>query len=228
MTTLNPIDAWSYSRYALYTLCPLKFKLQNIDKVKTPQSPAMQRGDTIHKGIAAYLKDSSASVPAEALQHKVFETMLLEMKSWPDKNVEQQWGYTFDMKPTGWFSKGTNHTWFRNILDVGLMYEDMTYEAVDWKTGKKYDSNEEQMETQALAIMCQFVPVTHVHTRMAYLDSGQEEQADYPATHKQKLIDKWKKKVAPMFSDTVFAPRPNDKCKFCDYARSKMGLCPFG
>lgn len=227
---VSAVQAWSYSRYELYVQCPLKFKLRHIDKLPEPKAPAMERGNTVHKAVAAYISVpatiESVQPPPEASQ---FLHLMNELRAIPDKQVEQQWGFTAAWAPTGWFGAGT---WFRSILDVGVLYADMTFEDIDWKTGKKYDSNQEQMETQALAIMCRLKPVAHVSTRLAYLDSGEESFDEFPARDKEKLMRKWESRVAPMFADDMFVARPNDKCKWCAFSRSnwtgKGTPCKFG
>jgi hypothetical protein len=224
------LTAWSYSRYAAWALCPLQFKFKFLDKLPEPGSPAMQRGDEIHKGTAAYISNKVDVLPRDAMQNAVALRTITEIRAMPaeSKQVEQQWGYRADFEPTGWFG---GDTWFRSILDAGVMYDDMTYELVDWKTGKRYGSNQDQMETQALAVMKRFKPVKHVTTRLVYLDSTDSdpfEIAEFPANHAEKLAEKWRGKVAPMFADTVFAPRPNEKCRFCHFSRSKSGKCAFG
>jgi hypothetical protein len=227
----NGVTAWSYSRYADHARCPLYFKEKYVTKsIKEKPSPQMERGDKIHKGIAAWLKGEAEGCPREAFQNPRAEQILLELRQMPPAQliVEQQWGFNANWKATGWFG---GDTWWRAILDVGLVYPDMTAEACDWKTGKRYASNEEQTESFALSVMCRFPPVTHVTTRLIYLDEkGKdiEDIAEYPATHRQRLIDKWTRKVEPMFTDKVFAPRPNEKCKWCPLARSQGGKCAFG
>lgn len=222
---MKPLTAWSYSRFALYDMCPMRFKHEVLEGNKTEASPAMARGDTIHKAVAAWITNKAEGVPREVLKFPRIETLLLEMRAVPEKVVEQQWGFTAYWKPTGWFDRDT---WLRVVLDAGFVYPDLTAEAVDFKTGKRYGHNDDQMELFALAMMCKYTPVTHVTTRLVYIDTGEEEFAEYPATHKQRLVDKWTKKVEPMFTDKVFAPRPNDKCKWCPLARSKGGKCAFG
>lgn len=227
----NPITAWSYSRYNTYALCPLQFKLKFIDKVPEPGSPAMQRGDMIHKGIAAYVQGSSSTLPRDALQNPVIVDLIQEVKAMPNKEVEQQWGYGAHWQPTGWFDRGGEKVWFRSVLDAGVIYDDMTFEAVDWKTGKRYGSNEDQMETQAIAVFQRFKSVKHVTARLAYIDekgANPFEFHEFPATKLQSLKDKWEKKTKPMFEDEVFAPRPNEKCRFCSFSKSKSGHCAFG
>lgn|GEM_PF-2923655 len=231
----NGVKAWSYSAWANYALCPLQFKLRKIDKLPEPQAPALDRGNRIHKGVADYISTKEDVLPADAMVHPNMLDLIQQLRAIPaeSKQVEQQWGYTGDFSPTKWFG---GDTWFRSVLDAGVMYDDMTYEDVDWKTGKRYaQSNDDQMETQALSVMCRFKPVKHVTTRLAYLDAGGAvgsstgfEFGEFPATHREKLADKWRKKVEPMFTDTTFAPRPNDKCKWCHFSRSNTGKCAFG
>lgn len=229
----NGVTAWSYSRWGDYERCPLYFKEKHVAKsFKDAGSAAMDRGNDIHKGTAAWLSGKTEGLPREAFQNPRAEKILMELRAMPGLMVEQQWGFDAHWKPTGWFdSRGQAPTWLRVILDVGVLYDDMTAEAIDWKTGKRYGSNQDQMELFAVGVMCKIVPVKHVTTRLVYLDEKGKDIEDieeFPATHKQRLIDKWTKKVEPMFTDKVFAPRPNDKCKWCPLARSKGGKCAFG
>lgn len=222
---MKPLKAWSYSRYALYQMCPMRFKHEVLEGNKTAESAAMARGQKIHKDIADWLMMKAEGLPKEVIKHPRVEQVMSELFQIKDKQIEQQLGFTDCWKPTGWFAKDT---WLRVVLDVGIMYPDLTYEVVDHKTGKRYGSNDDQMELFAVAVMCQFVPVKHVTTRLVYIDSGEEEFAEFPAHHKQRLIDKWVKKIRPMFEDTTWAPRPNDKCRFCPLAKSAGGKCAFG
>lgn len=227
MTHAAPaITAWSYSRYDTWVTCPFKFKCKFIDKLPDPGSAAMDRGDKVHKALAKYIM-GQGELPAEVktpFQQKLYA----ELRAIPndDKVVEQQWAFDRNWKPTGWFDRSA---WYRSILDAGVVYEDLAVEACDHKTGKRHDtSNDEQMESQAIAVFCQFQPVTHVTTRLIYVDAGSEEIAEFPLADKVKLLEKWAGKVAPMFADNTFIARPNDKCRFCVYSRSKGGPCRFG
>lgn len=222
------ITAWSYSRFACYALCPLQFKLRYIDKVPEPTSPAMVRGNEIHKQLAAFVTNKGP-LPAE-IKSANHRSLCGEIAAWlaEDKVVEQQWGFTAQWAPTAWFGKTT---WYRQVLDVGVMYEDLTGEVIDWKTGKRYVSNADQMELCALSFMCQYKLTKHVTTRLVYVDQGNDsadDVAEFPVAVKQHLKEKWEAKVAPMFSDTAFLPRPNDKCRFCAFSRSNSGQCRYG
>lgn len=222
------LTAWSWSRLETWELCPLKFKLKFIDKVPEPGSPAMERGNTIHKETADYLNGVRGEQPA-AVTHPFQRQLLQECRDSDDKVVEQQWGFTPQWEPTAWFSRDKSRpTWLRSIVDYGILYEDMTIEIVDWKTGRVYGHNADQVELFALSAMCHFKPAVQVLTRLVYFDAGTEQRAAFDAKDKPALIAKWNARVAPMFADTHYIARPNDKCRWCAYAKSKGGQCRFG
>lgn len=219
-------DAWSISRLQAYETCPLQAKEKFLTKsIATDDSPAMQRGKTVHDSLKDYLLDIKPGVTREALVFPRMEQIILEIKNFPDKVVEQQWGFTAAWQPTGWFG---NDTWFRSILDVGLLYEDNTCESIDWKTGKKYGSNMDQMKSQAVAMFGRYRMLTHCTVRLAYLDTGDEEIAEIRKDEIPSIKQDFERRVAKMFNDTIFAPRPNEKCRFCPLSRSKGGKCAFG
>ncbi len=217
----NPITAWSFSRYNLYDQCPARFKYKHIDKLPDPGSPAMERGKVIHKEGEEFLLNDGLPVPDS---FKLFEDQMEELASL-DVFAEQQWGFNRAWHPTGWFGKDT---WLRVMLDAGVEYEDHTADVIDFKTGKKYGDNGEQMELFALATFFRFRGTKEVVTRLWYVDSGDEDIETFTADQVIPLRDKWTKKVQPMFNDTVFAPRPNDKCCWCPYSASAGGPCVYG
>lgn len=215
--------AWSYSRWELHELCPFKYYQKHVLKVQEEQSPAMARGDKVHKGVASYLEGKAAEAPPEATKH--FGPFLAELRAFPDKVVEQQMGFTDRLQPTGWFGKDT---WVRAIWDVGALYEDLTAELIDWKTGKKYGVNNDQMEMFAVSALWKYKPVQHVTTRLVYLDSGEEVFAEFPRRDLELLSTKWAKRGQELLAVTMFPPRPNDKCKWCFAAKSAGGACRYG
>lgn len=226
MASKTKFDAWSYSRLHQWEECPLLAKEKFITKsIPTDDSPAMKRGKDVHEGLANFLLGKAQGVPREVLVFPRVEKVISEISQFPDKVVEQQWGFTNNWQPTGWFG---GDTWFRSILDVGLLYEDNTCEAVDWKTGKKYDSNMDQMKSQAVAMFGRYRMMTHCTVRLVYVDTGDEEMAEIRKDEIPSIKADFEKRVGKMFSDTVFAPRPNQRCRFCPISRSKGGKCAFG
>jgi len=219
------ITAWSYSRYADYKQCPAKFKFKYIDKLPDPGSPAMQRGSEIHTAAELVVRGAK-KIPTELIGVKEQLEFLRKAKATPEEN----WGFRSDWEwigREGWFG---DDVWFRAKTDVRLLYDDDTLLLGDWKTGKKYFSNEEQIELFALAGFRRFPFVTEVDTRLWYTDvdpSENEVQRVYTPKELEAIQRDWTKRVVPMFRDRRFAPTPNDKCHFCPFSKAKGGPCKF-
>lgn len=217
---------WSFSRWQTHTQCPLKYKLQFVDKAPYKQSPAMARGDKVHKGIASFIMKQAPAMPAEVATPFQQDLIMTIKEDFPSAMVEQKWGFSKRWNTTPWMGK---EVWLRSILDVGLLYDDHTAEVIDWKTGKKYGSNDDQVELFALTTMMKFrEDAQRVTTRLVYIDAGVEDVAEFNIAEREKLLDKWNGNANRMLSDTQFFPRPNDKCMFCDFAKSKGGPCRYG
>lgn len=224
---MNAVKAWSFSAWDVYNTCPLKYKFEKIDKLdRGPRPPAMERGDRIHKELAAYLSKQTDVMPdIKSLNaRKVYQ----EIRQYDDVIVEKQWGFTRNWTSTGWFGGAAGPTWLRVILDVGVLYEDYSAEVVDHKTGKPRGSYDDQMEIFGVGVMCQMPIVNHVTARLQFTDHEKEVIFEFPASDKPKIIAKWEKKVEPLFTDEVFNPRPGDHCGFCNFSRSKGGKCRYG
>lgn len=223
----NGVKAWSFSRWEMYDKCAYMFKGKHLDKMPEVQSPAMARGDRVHKGAAKFITEERAELPRECIK---FDKQLTELALLPKENVvvEQQWGFTREWKATGWFDGGKGTTWLRVVLDAGVVYSDHTADVVDHKTGKIYDKNAEQRELNGMAMLARYPHLEHVTSRMWYLDSGEERLVEIGRHELDALKTKWEKRVAPMFTDTVFAPRPGEHCRWCFRAKSKGGDCRFG
>lgn len=223
----NPIDAWSYSRYSLYKQCPLKFKLQVIDKAPFHAGPAMLRGREVHKAAEDYLLNKRDDISPDLESRRDVLEPLKQM----NPIVEQKWGYASNWQPTAYFAKsGPKKTWLRGSLDAGVDYGDGTFEAIDWKTGKKYDDNEEQMELFGMLVLLRYGDVKVVTSRLSYVDlpAGPDSEIYNEVQRKNlpALKSDWEVKIRPMFEDDEFRPRINFFCKWCEFSRESGGPCP--
>lgn len=227
----NTITAWSYSRYADYKQCPLKFKLKHIDRIRGtgPSAPALVRGSEIHLEGELWLKGGGKGRVPSTYTHFKDEMKQLAKLS---PIVEQQWGFTKDWKPAtgsgrdpnGWFAKDT---FLRIVCDVAVVYDDHTADVIDFKTGRKYDTNEEQVELFSTGIKMRYPETTTVTTRLWYLDQPNDNEVirEYSAKDIENIKKDWDRKIQPMFNDRKFPPKPNDKCKWCDYRKDAGGPC---
>lgn len=218
------LDAWSYSRYSDYRRCPMYFAYKHLLKQKDPNpSTAMVRGRDIHKIAENTLLTTKGKIPPEL---RNFEEEFQQLRTM-NPTVEQQWGFQRDWTPTGWFG---SDVYCRVVLDAVVTYDDNTAIVIDHKTGRKYETNEDQMRLFGLATFKKFPELTEVSTRLWYLDQPTDNEVEftYYKREEAKIQKDWEKAIQPMFNDRKFPPRPNDKCKWCFLGVSKGGPCKFG
>lgn len=241
------VKAWSFSRYSDYVQCPLKFKLKVIDGYKEPGNDAMARGNAIHKSAEEWIKgiNKSRTVPEELRQ---FEELFKEMRKLYKKAtagivVEDDWAFTREWTRTQW--DDWTGCWIRIKLDCASNVDPKVLIVNDWKTGKfREEMNEtyvEQLELYALAGLLLHPEVETVLPRLVYLDLGMiypsrpedVKRLTFTRADVPKLKASWEKRVKPMFTDKRFAPKPNDKCRWCYFGQSQKaraggpGLCKF-
>lgn len=230
------ITAWSFSRYSVYKQCPALAKYKFIDKLKEPGSPAMERGAEIHTKAEQYIKGQIRSMPAEL---KLFADEFKELRKQYKKKisgmvVEDSWSFTKNWSETTW--NDWVNCWLRIKLDCAHHLDGETLIISDWKTGKfRAEMNEEyveQLELYALAALILMPHLSEVRPRLVYVDSGTiYPPADKPLVFVRadvpKLKKLWEKRTKAMMNDIRFSPRPNDKCRWCHFSKSKGGQCKF-
>lgn len=234
---IKPLTSWSFSRYDVYQQCPLKAKLKFIDKLKEPQNDAMARGDQVHKLAEDFIKGKLTKLPAELAKFKkLFAQLKKDYKTLSQSMVvEDTWAFTKDWDETAW--NDWTGCWVRIKLDCASYDpDDPEWETLiirDWKTGKfRPEQNEkylEQCDLYALAALLLHPHVKTVKPQLIYLDVGEIYEAAqvYTQADVPELKARWAKRVKPMLSDTVFAPRPNQYCPWCTFRAEAGGPCKF-
>jgi putative RecB family exonuclease len=240
---IKPISAWSFSRYSTYKQCPLKFKLSAIDKINEPPNAAMARGAAIHDLAEKFIKGAAKTLAPEL---KSFEKEFKRLRAMFKKIgqsmvVEDQWAFTKEWDQTQW--NNWTQCWVRIKLDCAHHEADNVLVVSDWKTGKfRKEMNEdyvEQLELYALSALILHNHIDEVLPRLVYTDQGRiypngtdEPILSYKRADIPRLKKLWEKRTRAMMNDTIFAPRPNDKCVWCWYGQSKKaaggpGLCKY-
>lgn len=225
------LKAWSYSRYADYAQCPLRFKLKHLDRIPTPGSAAMDRGSAVHKEGEAYLAAPRAARKTPD-SYQFFDDQLKDLRK-KKPMVEQQWGFTKEWQPAtakpgdahGWFAKDT---WLRIVTDVCYVEGD-TANVIDFKTGRKYETNHEQMDLFSCGPFMKFPDVKFVNTHLWYLDQPKDNIVTQHFTRQDfgRIKKEWERRIRPMFNDRKFPPKPNNKCRWCSFSKEAGGPCRF-
>ena len=246
---MSPVKSWSYSAWALYDQCPLKYKLAKIDKLKEPASPAMERGIAIGKMMENYLKGKKDLLDEKSEAHRRdfkeavirFEGITDQAKKFHKKRsmltiIEDNWAFTKEWAQTTW--DNWKDCWLRVKLDYAYSVDGEVLHIIDWKTGKFRDAEKDkyvkQLELYCLSGLLLYPHIKTVTAKLCYLDLGREypngvdepemrfSRADIPALKKT-----WVKRIAPMFVDEQFAPKPNGLCGWCHFRASNGGPCKF-
>lgn len=228
-TAPQRITAWSYSRLRDYRKCPRYAKYKHVDRMKEPGNQAMDRGSAIHTLAENFAKKTAArqKCPPE-LAHFEEEFRALQKRN---VIVEEQWAFTCKWEETGWFDKDA---WCRVKTDLCFQRLDVNHLVIiDHKTGKvsgRQDDYDEQLKLFATAGLIKFPTVDAVDPRLWYLDHGvelPEEETLFTRDQLPDLIKYWDKATKAMLTDTRFAPKPNDGCRWCHFSRAKGGPCEY-
>lgn len=222
---LKRFTAWSYSRLGDYRQCPLRAKLKHIDRIKEPGSPAMDRGALVHESAAEYVHGNLRRIPKDLkLFHAEFK-MLKKLHAKTPCMVETQWAFTAAWKPCDWFAK---EAWCRMVTDIATPPVKHHMRVIDYKTGRnRSEEQRPQLSLYAVGGFIRYPEVNEINTEFWYTDQGEIVEETFHRQDLKKLQAKWAKEVHPLLKDRTFAPRPTDKCRWCDYSQARQGLCKF-
>ena len=222
--------SFSYSKFSMWDKCPKQYKLAKIDKIDTGPTPKpLLDGRKVHDDIKDYL-NGKIEVPARLTKHfSVFGDQLQNMNLYKsgavEVIVEEQMGFDRGKRRCKWF--GPN-TYYRFIWDAAIVDHGAgTIYAVDWKTGKPYDSYEDQMQIFSMPGFWMFPEIHTFKSYLMFLDSGDVEEGTITREDfEQKVEPKWTSKIRLFESDDQFIATPSPQaCKWCDFGKNKMGIC---
>jgi hypothetical protein len=219
--------SWSYSRWKDHNDCARKYFYKYVEKIPEPESPAMERGSSVHKTIAQYLRgDLPVNDPIPGWTY--FEQLFKQLREL-EPAIEQEWGFTDRWRSTGWFA---DDTWFRSKLDSFLYYnEDDTADIIDFKTGKPRNETAMQAELYFVSALIKRPKLQSAVVRFWYVDTDQKgKEVVYRFTRDmgREIVKRWTKRAEEMLSDRIFAPNPSYSCNWCPYGKSKGGGCKYG
>jgi hypothetical protein len=198
--------------------------------MKEEESPAMARGSEVHTLADYYVKyDLKIPEPLKGFS-KEFRKLRELNKTLSTFFTERQFALTKEWKPTGWFDRDV---YVRFIVDVGYINKGRA-DIIDHKTGKIYETNEDQMELFAATFYHYHKrreKIEEVSTHLWYLDFPEDPRRivtrKYDPADLEKSTKAWDKRAQPMLKDKTFAPRPGNYCRWCSFSASKGGPCKY-
>lgn len=229
--TEKRITSWAPSKLDLYFECPAKAKYKFIDKLPEPPSPHLDRGIAIHKAAEDFVTSRNKKLHAD-LKGKNIKALITQLQAeYKLKKVRVELELAFDAawKLVDWFSK---EVVCRFKVDVFRLVKPGVANAIDWKTGKLKDEHakyDQQLNGYAVAILSAGL-ASKVTAQLAFTDADAIVESPSGTLTEKDLVKAqkaWDKKAKPMLTDTKFAPRPGDHCRYCPYSTNKGGPCEF-
>lgn len=247
------IKAWSPSKLEKYEQCPLKCKLETIDKLCTScfagklsgwevvtcskcgrtveQAPPLARGTMLHSEAENYITGRRGQDEMHQDLEPV-KTWLAAYRLGYKKNlvrVEQEIAVDVHWNQVEWFSP---KAWLRTKIDVQDMRKKTTWEVVDWKTGKYKPDGEysDQLNIYATAVLSVFEQPKVVMSKLIFIDAGKDVVRPEGKVTRKVLAEaqaRWEARVKPMFADETFVARPGGYCRWCPYSKNKGGPCEY-
>jgi hypothetical protein len=218
---------WTISALKDFETCPAKYQYSYLYDVEdwlaigyrivpSKGSPAMQRGTDIHQTCEDHLKGTGALHPeiSPAWRH------LIDGLKYMGACAEEMWELE-----EGWHIREDGPLWLRMKIDAHYQPASNLLHVIDYKTGKPYVANMEQVEVYALAGFAKFDDVDTVIGELWYFDSDEPHEKAFHRNQAKKLALKWDQRAERLLSAVKYPPRPNRFCEWCPYNAKKGGPC---
>lgn len=205
---------WTISRWKDYSSCPKKYFFRYVENRPSPSHPAAQRGTEIHESIEAYLKGLTDELHSEispAWQLQIEELRRLGF------TAEEQWSFEAD-----WYPKEDGVLWLRMKIDAYLKIGEHEMTLIDFKTGRIYASNVEQIEVYALGGFAMDENIEVINGALWYLDHDEPQEKVYRREQAPKLAKKWEQRADEMLGSDKFKAKPGRQCSWCPF----KDICP--
>jgi hypothetical protein len=221
---------WTISALKDFELCPSKYQMSYLFDaadwaalgyrvVPATGSPAMQRGTDIHQTCEDYLK-GTGKLHLEI--SPAWQSLIGYLKNW-DAVPEEQWEFE-----EGWHGREAGALWLRMKIDAHYFTSKHVMHVIDFKTGKPYPANMEQVEVYAIGGFSKFDDVDVIIGELWYFDSDEPHEKIFHRSQAPKLARKWEQRATSLLEATAYPPRPNHLCGWCPYNKDKGGPCAAG
>ena len=207
--------AWSYSSWAMFEECPRRFKAIVLDKeFERGSSPALVRGDEIHRVIADYLREPSGD-PPKYLPPRA-RRMIAQLIARAGKpKVELKLAVNEKMEPVPYFDPSVV---LRGNVDA-VWIDQTTKDAYvfDWKTGKS-EANPLQLDLMCVLVSAHVVnDIERFHAMFYYLENERNNYAlpERSADELRRIFTRFYTEATELYRTSTFEPTPGPHCRWC-------------
>lgn len=216
------LTRWSYSAWNDFNKCAFAFYQKYVlGKKETSTSPALERGNTLHKKQEVYLNGSVKQVPREFLPFKPEYEALKRARP----IVEQFWGVDTHWQPMDWGS------WVVFKMDAAVLPGKFIGKDTLWiqdlKTGKVYDSHDKQASLGATIGRALYPKVKRVEVEFWYADQGIIIPYEFDKAELKRQRQFWTSEGDRILTpQKEYLPSPSvDNCKYCFLRSDNGGPC---
>ena len=208
---------YSYSSIKTYEECPAKYKFSRILRLPQPSGPAAERGTLIHAVIEEALNGGLVLLSADV------EHLANSIEVWRKSGAQSELEFAFD-KHWHEVSYKSDSAIFRGIIDLYMEHEDHAV-VIDFKTGKERDY-QDQVRVYSAAILATKPHINSVRNIIEFIDL--KKAKEYTAIRRENLNELKSLLIGRLMAvelDTIYAPNPNQFCKWCHYRKDNGGPC---
>jgi len=234
---------WSFSQWETYDQCPAKWKYKSILRLPTlPPGPAAARGLDMHDRMDKYITgqielpyaqngDPNARFGSKkaARVHDKYIPIIDAYRNHPNGSRHSEKKLGFDRE---WYlcDPKSRFAWCIAVLDGVRCETGGPLRIGEWKSGTPKARHQDQRSLYAIfgmkAWLCDDVEVTTYYLELP--DEKPQRLIVSGQAGFEKLKSKWTSRAEQMENDAICAPRPNEGCQWCDFARGRGGPCQFG
>jgi hypothetical protein len=222
---------WTISALKDYETCPARYEWSYLFEPKdwaaigykvvpAKGSPAMERGTEIHETCENFINGTSPGLHAEI--GPAWAAWVRDLKEIGAK-AEAQWELDCDWHP----SNRASDLWLRMKVDAHYPIGKDQMHVIDYKTGKPWPANIEQVEVYALGAFAKYDDVNEVIGSLWYFDSDEPHDKTFTRAQAPKLARKWEQRAARLLEATEYPKKPNRFCNWCPYSHKKGGPCGY-
>ena len=222
---------FSPSNIMQWRTCPLKFWGQSISKlIQYKETPNKQRGIQAHTNIQQAIEQGVDSVTDWAIGMKMpyvlqlIDEVRAEVDAGKILGIEKELVVDKDFRelPDGWWD---DNAYLRARADVVLLPESAEEPAFvgDIKTGRKWDNNDYQLRLEAL-LLHRIYGYKEVIYNYWYVDQGIDVHGSINFERNARAVADIVADLKAMgqnIKDSIFFPKKNKFCKWCDFHDTK-------
>jgi len=235
---------YSFSKINLFETCPLKFKYQYIDKLRTPfkMNATLEKGSYIHLMLEELAKNEMVAQKVSynfkhstkeqvqgynAIFHDfVFSELGYHYLNNPEQKffgAEVEFGVVIEdgeWRATSYWNK---KALFRGKIDH-VNSSDGVMHLLDWKSGK-VSAFPAPLQLVMYAVWCflKYPDVHTVQTAFVYLEHGEEKPYVFKREHLEALMKKVAEKIYNIEHETKFTKKESKLCDYCEFRL--QGIC---